>query len=232
MPTVIAVEAHPVGIGSFLLEFEHLYLVKTTTDESGRVLDERVIRGSLGDEGRLRTLADIDLAASPDRRGSDTPEERHHTELDLDGRSAAVIHGHEDHELLIDPVARVLEEGVTVSVARAVRLGVANRLRRRADLHCRSADERSWNRERRQCKRVDRPKGRRHAAAKDLASVKGTAIFVLGDPPSHLEPHPDGFGVTLGHCIQCRGVKRRGLEQADGRVGPRNEICVRDVDVL
>ncbi len=87
MPTVIAIEAKPLdfrGIGS---GFFHLYLVKTTTDEQGNILSEKVIRGTIGD-GDLGTLADVDLASSPDRRGSDSLEERFHTPLDLAGRDA------------------------------------------------------------------------------------------------------------------------------------------------
>jgi hypothetical protein len=88
MPTVIAIEAKPLelrGIGS---GFFHLYLVKTVTDEQGNILSEKVIRGTAGAEGDLETLVDVDLASSPDRRGSDTLEERHHTPLDLAGRNA------------------------------------------------------------------------------------------------------------------------------------------------
>lgn len=88
MPTVIAIEAKPLGIGDINSEFHHLYLVKTVTDSRGRVLSETEIRGSVEPDGRLGTLADVDLASSPDRRGSDTPQERHRTLLDLGGRNA------------------------------------------------------------------------------------------------------------------------------------------------
>lgn len=88
MPTVIALEAKPLGVGDINSEFHHLYLVKTVTDSQGRVLSEKVIRGSLESDGSLGTLANVDLASSPDRRGSDTPQERHRTVLDLGGRNA------------------------------------------------------------------------------------------------------------------------------------------------
>jgi Ca2+-binding RTX toxin-like protein len=88
MPSVIAIEAKPVefqGIGG---DFLHLYLVKTVTDEQGRVISEKVIRGTAGSNGDLETLADANLATSPDRRGSDTPQERHREFLDLGTRDA------------------------------------------------------------------------------------------------------------------------------------------------
>jgi len=88
MPTVIAIEAKPLGIGSINSEFHHLYLVKTVTDGRGRVLSEKVIRGGLEPDGSLGTLANADLASSPDRRGPDTLQERHRTLLDLGDRNA------------------------------------------------------------------------------------------------------------------------------------------------
>lgn len=88
MPTVIAIEAKPLGVGDLNSEFHHLYLVKTVTDSQGRVLSEKVIRGSFGPDGSLGALANVDLAFSPDRRGSDTSQERHRTLLDLGGRNA------------------------------------------------------------------------------------------------------------------------------------------------
>ncbi|HEU6441277.1 MAG TPA: calcium-binding protein [Microvirga sp.] len=88
MPTVIAIEAKPLGVGDINSEFHHLYLVKTVTDSQGRVLSERVIRGSFESDGSLGTLANVDLASSPDRRGPDTLQERHRTLLDLGGRNA------------------------------------------------------------------------------------------------------------------------------------------------
>jgi len=88
MPTVIAIEAKPLGVGDINSEFHHLYLVKTVTDSLGRVLSEKVIRGSVEPDGSLGTLANVDLASSPDRRGSDTPQERHRTILDLGARKA------------------------------------------------------------------------------------------------------------------------------------------------
>lgn len=103
MPTAIAIEAKAVefrGIGS---GFFHLYLVKTVTDEQGNVLTEKVIRGTAGGGGDLETLANVDLASSPDRRGSDTREERRHTVIDLDGRDAdAVWHVMVQHARNID----------------------------------------------------------------------------------------------------------------------------------
>ncbi|HEV2564445.1 MAG TPA: calcium-binding protein [Microvirga sp.] len=88
MPTVIAIEAKPVEFEDFDSGFLHLYLVKTETDEQGRVISEKVIRGSRENDDDLGTIAGADLATSPDRRGSDTPEERHRTVLDLGGRDA------------------------------------------------------------------------------------------------------------------------------------------------
>ncbi|MBJ6124908.1 calcium-binding protein [Microvirga splendida] len=88
MPTVIAIEAKPVEFEGLNTGFFHLYLVKTVTDEQGRVVSEKVIRGTAGSNGDLETLADANLATSPDRRGSDTPEERHRKVLDLGTRDA------------------------------------------------------------------------------------------------------------------------------------------------
>jgi Ca2+-binding RTX toxin-like protein len=88
MPTVIAIEAKPVEFEGIDTGFLHLYLVKTVTDEQGQVISEQVIRGTAGSRGDLETLAGADLATSPDRRGSDTLEERHRTLLDLGGRNA------------------------------------------------------------------------------------------------------------------------------------------------
>jgi Ca2+-binding RTX toxin-like protein len=88
MPTVIAIEAKPVEFEGIDSGFLHLYLVKTVTDEQGRVVSEKVIRGTAGSNGDLETLADVNLATSPDRRDSDTPEERHRKVLDLGTRDA------------------------------------------------------------------------------------------------------------------------------------------------
>jgi len=88
MPTVIAIEAKPLEFEDINSGFFHLYLVKTQTDDNGKVISEKVIRGSLEGGGDLGTLAGGNLASSPDRRGSDTPEERHRTVLDLGARSA------------------------------------------------------------------------------------------------------------------------------------------------
>jgi hypothetical protein len=89
MPTVIAIEAKPVELEGIDTGFLHLYLVKTVTDEQGRVVSEKVIRGNEpGSGGDLETLVDANLATSPDRRGSDTPEDRHREVLDLGTRDA------------------------------------------------------------------------------------------------------------------------------------------------
>jgi Ca2+-binding RTX toxin-like protein len=88
MPTVIAIEAKPVEFEGLDSGFLHLYLVKTVTDEQGRVISETVIRGTAGSNGDLETLVDANLATSPDRRGSDTPEERHREILNLGARDA------------------------------------------------------------------------------------------------------------------------------------------------
>ncbi|MBL0405041.1 hypothetical protein JKG68_13775 [Microvirga aerilata] len=88
MPTVIAIEAKPVEFEGIDTGFLHLYLVKTVTDEQGRVVSEKVIRGTAGSNGDLETLVDANLATSPDRRGSDTPEERHREVLDTGTRDA------------------------------------------------------------------------------------------------------------------------------------------------
>ncbi len=91
MPTVIAIEAKPLELRGIDSGFFHLYLVRTTTDSSGRVVSEKVIRGSLEGINDLGTIAGADLASSPDRRGSDTPEERHRTVLDLGSRNASDV---------------------------------------------------------------------------------------------------------------------------------------------
>ena len=88
MPTVIAIEAKPVELEGIDTGFLHLYLVKTVTDEQGRVVSEKVIRGTAGSNGDLETLVDANLATSPDRRGSDTLEERHREVLDIGNRNA------------------------------------------------------------------------------------------------------------------------------------------------
>jgi Ca2+-binding RTX toxin-like protein len=88
MPTVIAIEAKPVEFEGLDSGFLHLYLVKTVTDDQGRVVSEKVIRGTAGSNGDLETLVDADLATSPDRRRSDTPEERHREILNLGARDA------------------------------------------------------------------------------------------------------------------------------------------------
>lgn len=88
MPTVIAIEAKPLEFEDINSGFFHLYLVKTETDAGGRIVSEKVIRGSLEGIDDLGTIAGADLASSPDRRGTDTPEDRHSTLLDLGSRNA------------------------------------------------------------------------------------------------------------------------------------------------
>lgn len=88
MPTVIAIEAKLLEVRGINAGFHHLYLVKTQTDDAGNVISEKVIRGTLGDGGKLETLANANLATSPDARGSDTLVDRHHRQLDLGGRNA------------------------------------------------------------------------------------------------------------------------------------------------
>jgi Ca2+-binding RTX toxin-like protein len=88
MPTLIAIEAKPLEFRGINSGFHHLYLVKTRTDDAGNVISEKVIRGTLGDGGKLETLANANLAGSPDDRGSDTLVDRHRRELDLGGRNA------------------------------------------------------------------------------------------------------------------------------------------------
>lgn len=86
LPTTIAIESKTVSVRGVATPFQHLYLVKTVTDASGNVLDERVIRGDVGSDLTLVTQADIPLARSADARGSATLAQRHHTELNLGGR--------------------------------------------------------------------------------------------------------------------------------------------------
>jgi RTX calcium-binding nonapeptide repeat (4 copies) len=88
MPTRIAIESKDVEYGGINSGFQHLYLVKTVTDSQGRVLSEKVIRGSNLNDGSLGTVVNVDLAASPDRRGGETALQRHNTPLNLDGRNA------------------------------------------------------------------------------------------------------------------------------------------------
>jgi len=91
MPTTIAVESKPVEFQRLITSYQHLYLVKTTTDAQGRILSEKVIRGGADDDGRLAVIADVDLAATPDRRGSDTPLERHRRPLDVGDRDPNAV---------------------------------------------------------------------------------------------------------------------------------------------
>lgn len=91
MPTTIAIEAKPVVLFGVATPYYHLYLVKIVTDASGKVIDERVIRGNLGGDAILEIQADISLASSEDARGSATPAQRHHTVLDLDGRDPDAV---------------------------------------------------------------------------------------------------------------------------------------------
>lgn len=91
MPTTIAIESKTVNLRGFATPYQHLYLVKTVTDEAGQVLDERVIRGDLGGDLTLEIQADIPLARSADARGSATPEQRNHTVLNLGGRDPEAV---------------------------------------------------------------------------------------------------------------------------------------------
>jgi Ca2+-binding RTX toxin-like protein len=91
LPTTIAIESKTVSVRGFATPYQHLYLVKTVTDDSGRVLDERVIRGDAGGDATLVTQADIPLARSADARGSATPEQRNHTDLNLGGRDPEAV---------------------------------------------------------------------------------------------------------------------------------------------
>jgi Ca2+-binding RTX toxin-like protein len=91
LPTTIAIESKTVTLRGFATPYQHLYLVKTVTDESGQVLDERVIRGDLGGNLTLEIQADIPLAQSADARGSATPEQRNHTVLNLGGRDPEAV---------------------------------------------------------------------------------------------------------------------------------------------
>lgn len=91
MPTTIAIESKTVTLRGFATPYQHLYLVKTVTDEAGQVLDERVIRGDLGGDLTLEIQADIPLARSADARGSATPEQRNHTVLNLGGRDPEAV---------------------------------------------------------------------------------------------------------------------------------------------
>jgi Ca2+-binding RTX toxin-like protein len=88
VPTTIAIESHQVDFRGLQTGFEHLYLVRTVTDDAGTVLSEMVIRGGPGSDGSLTVQAGIPLSASSDARHGDTPAERHQRVLDLGGRSA------------------------------------------------------------------------------------------------------------------------------------------------
>ncbi len=91
MPTIIAIESKTVTESVFALRYEHLYLVKSTTDDLGNVIDERVIRGGFNDGGDLVAQANVRLASSDDARGSDSLAERHHRVLDLAGRDPDAV---------------------------------------------------------------------------------------------------------------------------------------------
>jgi Ca2+-binding RTX toxin-like protein len=88
VPTTIAIESHPVEFHGRDTGFDHLYLVRTSTDAEGRIRSETVIRGGLGPDGSLTIQAGLPLALSEDSRGGDTPADRHQRILDLGGRSA------------------------------------------------------------------------------------------------------------------------------------------------
>jgi Ca2+-binding RTX toxin-like protein len=91
MPTTIAIESKDVKFAGVNTSYQHLYLVKTVTDESGRVTDERVIRGSFSSDGTVVTTANAPLARSADARRSETPAQRHHTVIDLEGRDPEAV---------------------------------------------------------------------------------------------------------------------------------------------
>jgi hypothetical protein len=91
MPSTIALETHVVDVFGIDSPFWHLYLVKTVTDDSGNVVSEKVIRGGPGPNFELSVQANVELGLSEDFRGSDTPQERRHTELDLGGRDADAV---------------------------------------------------------------------------------------------------------------------------------------------
>jgi Ca2+-binding RTX toxin-like protein len=91
VPTTIAIESHPVEFRGTDTGFDHLYLVRTTTDGEGRIVSETVIRGGLGSDGTVSIQAGIPLALSDDARRGDTPADRHQKILDLGGRSASDV---------------------------------------------------------------------------------------------------------------------------------------------
>lgn len=91
MPTIIAIESKNVTEFGIRFPFEHLYLVKRTTDAAGNVIDERVIRGNPSDGGALTARADIPLALSDDARGDETLVQRHHRVLNLGGRDPDAV---------------------------------------------------------------------------------------------------------------------------------------------
>src|SRR5215211_8596092 len=113
MPTTIAIESKNIVVFGLVTPFQHLYLVKTVTDAAGKVLDERVIRGDVGQDLTLVTQANVPLATSPDARDGQTLAQRHHTELDLSGRDPDEVWSlMVQHALNINkanlPMARVL----------------------------------------------------------------------------------------------------------------------------
>jgi len=110
MPTIIAIEATTATAFGVQTPFQHLYLVKRVTDDAGTVIEEKVIRGGPGRDDRLVTLADVDLAASPDARGSDTLAQRHHAVLDLDGRDPDAV-----WNLMVQHAANINQADLTYS---------------------------------------------------------------------------------------------------------------------
>lgn len=91
MPTIIAIESKTVTEAGVRSPYEHLYLVKRTTDDLGNVIDERVIRGGFNNGGDLLAQANVSLASSNDARGSDSLAERHHRVLNLAGRDPDAV---------------------------------------------------------------------------------------------------------------------------------------------
>jgi Ca2+-binding RTX toxin-like protein len=86
-------------------------LVKTITDASGNILDERVIRGDVGSDLTLVTQANIPLAESADARGSATPAQRHHKVLDLGARDPEQV-----WDLMVQHVVNIDKAGLQYGV--------------------------------------------------------------------------------------------------------------------
>ena len=111
MPTTIAIESKTVSFRGVATPYQHLYLVKTITDASGNVLDERVIRGDVGSDLTLVTQANIPLSESADARGSATPAQRHHKVLDLGARDPEQV-----WNLMVQHVVNIDKAGLQYGV--------------------------------------------------------------------------------------------------------------------